>query len=244
MNVLEVLQELNIPYRMDGEHHHARSGWVQTDCGDCSPNSNRFRLGFNISYAYAACWNCGPKRLWEAISQLANQSTGQLSALLKKIERHPEQEVKHKGKLALPRPLGPLLPPHKHYLRERGFVPHQLARLWGIGGIGHLGGRLAWRLFIPITLRGEVVSWTTRTIASNYNEPPQRYINATVQQSAVPRSQLLYGMDYVKWAVVVVEGPTDVWAFGPGAVATLGIGYSQAQFNLLLKYPEIGRAHV
>jgi hypothetical protein len=53
----------------------------------------------------------------------------------------------------------------------------------------------------------------------------------------VPRNRLLYGWDYVRQGVIVVEGPTDVWRVGPGAVGTLGLSVSATQIALLSKVP-------
>lgn len=237
MNLLDIFQELNIPYRTDGEHHHARSGWIQTDCFDCSPNSGRFRLGFNVAYNYASCWTCGPKRLWKAVLTLSEKSESQVLPLLKQLDRTAEQETKHTGKLKLPKTLGPLQKPHVAYLRERGFKVKEVAPLWKLQGIGHLGGRLAWRIFIPVYFRGKVVTWTTRSIASGINPEPLRYVTATTEESDLPRNQLLYGIDMTRWAIAITEGPIDAWAIGPGAVATLGTSYSQQQVALMAKFP-------
>jgi len=35
----------------------------------------------------------------------------------------------------------------------------------------------------------------------------------------------------------VCEGAFDAWRIGPGAVATLGVGYSEAQVGRILRFP-------
>jgi len=102
--------------------------------------------------------------------------------------------------------------------------PEQIQERWGVRAIG-LAPNLAWRLWIPIHLHGEVVSWTTRSIG----DKGTRYISAAPDQEAVPHRELLYGEDRAGHAVVVCEGPVDVWRLGPGAVATMGVGYTPAQ---------------
>ena len=47
----------------------------------------------------------------------------------------------------------------------------------------------------------------------------------------------MYGEDYARHSITIQEGPTDAWNTGPGAVATLGTGYSEAQVNRMVKYP-------
>ena len=53
------------------------------------------------------------------------------------------------------------------------------------------------------------------------------------------KSQLLYGLPEaagLQDAVVVVEGPTDVWRLGPGAVALLGKDMSLRQQELVDRF--------
>jgi hypothetical protein len=44
----------------------------------------------------------------------------------------------------------------------------------------------------------------------------------------------LYNLDSVRKTVVIVEGVTDVWRIGDGAVATFGTQYTKAQLALLI----------
>ena len=48
--------------------------------------------------------------------------------------------------------------------------------------------------------------------------------------------ELLYGEDYCRGSVIIHEGPTDVWRTGPGAVALLGTGFTDAQVLRLSHY--------
>ena len=93
--------------------------------------------------------------------------------------------------------------------------------------------RLPWRLFIPFHIHGEVVSWTTRSIGQN----GLRYVSASSDQEKVNHKSILYGEDFCRHAVIVHEGPFDVWRTGPGAVATCGTGFSRSQLLRLSNYP-------
>jgi hypothetical protein len=64
------------------------------------------------------------------------------------------------------------------------------------------------------------------------------YVGRSIRDSVRPKYRLsdgsppdlLYGIHRVPGdSVIVVEGPADVWAVGPGAVATLGIDWHTAQ---------------
>jgi DNA primase len=94
-------------------------------------------------------------------------------------------------------------------------------------------GQLAWRLWIPITLAGVVVSWTTRAIGTT----EARYVSAAPDQEAVNHKTLLYGEDKTGSAIVVVEGPLDVWAIGPGAVAIMGLQTTAEQVERIGRHP-------
>jgi DNA primase len=137
------------------------------------------------------------------------------------------------GKLVLPEGIKPMTPRHRHYLKKRGFDPDEMEKVWHLQGIG-MAAKLSWRLFIPITLKGKVVSWTTRSLDPQVR---MKYIGASSECESVPKRDLLYGEDYASpHSVICVEGPADVWAIGPGAVATLGIAYSQSQLMKLSRY--------
>ncbi len=138
-----------------------------------------------------------------------------------------------RGSLRTPFAVESLHSAHERYLTERGFTSSELVSTWkikGIGPISELG--LQWRIFIPIYLDGTLVSWTTRSLS----DKGVRYVNAPSEWESIPRRELLYGEDFVGHTVIVVEGATDVWKIGPGAVATFGVAFSRAQVEKLSKY--------
>ena len=50
----------------------------------------------------------------------------------------------------------------------------------------------------------------------------------------------MYGLDEVDTdTLVVVEGITDVWRLGPGAVATFGTGYKPSQILMMSQFERI-----
>lgn len=162
-------------------------------------------------------------------------STKAASVRLAGLARGAAHLPQLRGKLALPRGLGPLQHAHRHYLSRRGLRPRQTAELWQLQGLGlDAPGGLRWRIFIPIIQNREIVSWTTRAIGELIGP---KYRTAAANQEAISHKEVLYGADYTNNSCIVVEGPGDSWSVGPGAVATLGLGYSQAQVLALSKYP-------
>ena len=230
----EILTEHNIAFKRAGEHHHCREGWIQIDCPFCGAGTEKFHLGYNLVNRYLNCWSCGPHKPVETLMELAKLPWRECVRLIRGTadEDYVTEKKLQTGRLTLPKGVGKLHRAHKLYLRERGHDAVQVERLWRIRGIG-LAPRLAWRIFIPIYLHGEVVSWTTRSVADS----GLRYVSAAASQESRNHKELLYGEDYCVHAIVVCEGPFDVWRLGPGAVATLGTGYSSAQVLRMSRYP-------
>jgi DNA primase len=82
-------------------------------------------------------------------------------------------------------------------------------------------------------LGGETVSWTTRAVGTD----PRRYISAAPEQEKVNHKTLLYGEELAGHAIVVVEGPIDAWAIGPGAVAIMGLHTTPEQIHRIGSHP-------
>lgn len=232
MSLLENLQDAGINYVSEGEHKHARPGWVQLDCPFCGKNSQKYHLGYSLSGNYFNCWKCGGHHAVPVLAELLDISFKKAEKLWKSTEPIGYEVEDRRGTLVLPKGIKKLQPAHIKYLKSRGFSKAD-AKLWQVQGIG-LAAKLAWRLFIPIHYRGEVVSWTTRAIGRNVE---MRYLSASAEQEAINHKHLLYGEDFVDHAVVCVEGPLDAWKIGPGAVASCGTGFSAQQVLRLSKYP-------
>ena len=232
----DILIEHRIPFQVGGEHRNVRDGYVGVDCPFCGSGTGRNHLGINIDTLYATCWQCGRKDLGEVLGMLLDVPTPQAWGLLKDVPKRPRIHSKgglSKGVLSIPPRLQSLLQPHQGYLRGRGFDPVQLARLWDLSALG-MAPRLAWRIFIPVHLDGEIVSWTTRSIGRGRSS---KYVHADPSEEAWPIKSLLYGWDYVRHSAIVCEGPADVWRIGPGAVAIFGLNVTTAQLELLSNVP-------
>jgi hypothetical protein len=208
-----------------------RSGWINMQCPYCGRDPY---LGYSISGRAFSCWACGRQPLAQTLQLLTNLTAAEVYRLIGEL---PKEEftprVKVRGKLWTPPGLGPLLKPHGNYLRGRGFVPKEITKIWGVQGINFLGGPLAWRLFIPIHLDGEIVSWTTRRLD---NKEP-RYHAAKREQSIYPIEDCIYGIDFARSSCIIVEGPADCWRIGPGAVSCLGVRIGSAQIKTLSRFP-------
>lgn len=235
MKFKDILSEHNIPTAPEG-HHHARTGWIQIDCPFCGKDSHKWHMGYSINGNYLNCWRCGGHSVINTIIEITGLPFRHVKTILDYLEKPQFEKVKPSGELIIPKGVEPLhyMPAHKQYLRSRGFDWEEITRLWQIQGIT-IASKLSWRIFIPIIYRSEMVSWTTRSISEN--EKITRYISAGENEESIPHHNLLYGEDFARHAIIVVEGCLDVWRIGPGAVGTFGSGYSSEQLERMLKYP-------
>ncbi len=233
MKFTDVLSTYSIQYRRRGESQHVTEGWIGLECPFCGKGTGKFGLGYNISGRYLTCWKCGPHSVVDTLKALTDLPIKKCFELVGEVDSERSVKEKPKGTLILPKGIKELLKPHKRYLRNREFDPVEIVNLWQVAGIGVNGGHLAWRIFIPVIYQGKMVSFTTRSLS----DKGMRYIAAGRDEEAVPHKSLLYGEDYCTHSVIVHEGPTDAWATGPGAVATMGLGCTKAQLLRISKYP-------
>ena len=231
-SVIDLLEEHEIDFKQPGDHAHVRPGFIGVDCPYCGPGSQKYHLGINIENGYATCWRCGYQNLAKVLSHLTGRQIDGKTLDACRKGRLPAERPQIRP-VRLPAGRSPLAPVHRRHLAGRGLDANLVASRWGLEGIG-IHAVLGWRIFIPIHLDGKIVSWTTRAIGDH----PIRYMSADPEKDGgVPIKHLLYGEDFVRHAVVVVEGPADVWRIGPGAVATFGIAYSQEQVARLARFP-------
>lgn len=237
MELTELLAESGIRYVKAGEHHHARYGWYQVDCPNCSPDSRKYRMGININGKYCNCWKCGSMSLAKFLSISSNLTYREAAKKVGVVESIKVQDTSKVVGVFKEPPMvaDAIMKPHRKYLRSRGFNPSRIERIWNVKSIGLCSrSSLSWRLYIPIEYQGEAVSWTTRSISPT-NE--MRYLSASKEEERFHHKDLLYGEDYCRSVIIICEGPTDAWRLGPSAVSTFGVGYSRKQLLRMTKYP-------
>lgn len=226
-----------IKVAQEGQRHF-RMGWIHTQCPFCSGHKGH-HLGYNKAIGVFTCFRCGRHGKYETIASFLGISKKEAYRLCEEkymLSRFdvivPEKRMVHikLSRIKLP---GSKIPTEieKEYLLKRKFDPNELQRIWDIRYGGHLGD-WKFRIIIPITYKGKVVTWTGRTVADN--EP--RYLNLSLEKSVRDPKLCIYGADKNTYKdCIVVEGPTDVWRLGIGAVATLGIKFRLEQVRLIAK---------
>lgn len=233
--ICDVLDDLNIPYRKGGETPHVTHGWVGLVCPWCGSGTSKYGLGIHLKSLKLSCWKCGSHGLADALHEITGLPWPVIKSKLAGLERgdFTPSEKKKSGTYQEPAGVGPMLPVHRKYLEKRNFDPDEIERVWGVRGIGN-AAKLSWRLFLPVLGRdSKPASWTTRAVGQS----ELRYVSAPPTAEKVPLKRTLYGEHAAGHAVIVVEGPTDVWRIGPGAVATYGVKYTTAQVALIAAHP-------
>ena len=237
-NAEKFLRDFNIQYVTSG-NKHCRPGWAQVHCPFCT-GSRDFHLGINVRYAYGNCYRCGWKSLDNIIMSLltcrrpeAKKILCQYSAKTRGTSNYPPDGAVPGGgaeKVEYPMGTGPMNSRHKLYLEKRGFDPEMLEREYGLLGTGPVG-QYRHRIILPIVFDGQVVSYQGRDIT---DRSELKYMACPMSGEIVNHKNILYNMDQVPGnAVVVVEGVTDAWRLGAGAVATFGTSYKASQVKLL-----------
>jgi len=236
LDIVRLCTERHIPFLTSG-HHHCRPGWVQLHCPNCTGGKSGYHLGFSLELGYFNCWRCGKIKITEAVAGLLHiLRPGDVVEVLRQYQRHgpgPVARASHRpASLAPPPELAPLSRAHRAYLRGRGLSPSHLVRLWGLRGTTFLSGAWNWRVVYPICdMSGRTVAWQGRAIHTGV-EP--RYKTTDTNLILIDPRAMIYGIHCIPSdAVVIVEGAVDVWRLGPGAVASLGIGWKHQQIEQL-----------
>lgn len=233
---IRLLKDTGIPYRLTGDRA-CHEGWVQVPCPFCSPDKENWYLGLSLLSGAINCWKCGPHGILQTVSamriskvaggeiRLSDYETG--STFTKK------QEVNRKL-VEIPGQT-PLSPIHKKYLCQRKFDVEKIVAEWDLKGTSNMSGRWNWRITSPIKNKvGETVAYTGRSV--NPDVSP-RWLHSKNEEAGESPKKFLYGIEKVLHRVLIVEGPSDVWRMGPGAVATLGISWKWEQVYILQRIP-------
>jgi len=239
-NVESYLQERGISYTDSGKN--TTEGWVEVQCPFCGDDPST-HLGISPE-RLLHCWRCGEKGdIRKYIKTIEDCSWGKVSEIIKEFTDtsipYPSlSETFHNSsrrKTVMPKNIENLSEIHYQYLEGRGFDPVKIERKYQLKALGRASGedrKFQYRIIIPIVMGGFVVNFVARDFTGRRSP---KYINQENEKSILPTKDCLYNIDTVRDIALVVEGVTDVWRMGDGAVATLGIEYSIKQINLLIK---------
>ena len=241
MNIIQLYKDFNVPFATEG-HKHCREGWVNTTCPFCTGNPG-MHLGYNMADNYYVCWRCGWKATHKALALLIHVSEKEAKEIARKYggKSHVKSTVTVRvgqKKFRLPPSTAPMNDRHKRYLTKRKFDPEVIEKIWDVQGTGPIsimdGISFSHRLVIPIYWENRIVSFQTRDITAKHS---LRYITCPEQRERIKHKHIFYQAIPTKDsdACICVEGVTDAWRFGYGAIATFGIKYTKYQVREISK---------
>lgn len=241
-DTLKFYRDHGVPSLSTG-HKHCQTGWVQTVCPFCKGNPG-WHLGYHLRDGFFSCWRCGGHSVKEVVKTIlgcswheAGQTIGRYRGLPKNAgETKTSGFLPRKKSLVLPYGCGELQAGHRNYLIKRGFNPDELVQQWGLQGTGNHGS-YAFRIIAPIYQYGQLVSYQGRDWTG---KAELRYKACRKGDEIIDHKHCLYGLDFIDSSVVVlVEGITDAWRLGPGAVCSFGIKYRIEQAKKLRRFDKV-----
>ena len=225
------LDSYAIPFFTEGKN--VSPGWTNINCPFCEDPSNHG--GFSPS-DYFNCWRCGRHSLIDTICAILNCTFQKGNKLLTEytshliIKKEKEKKIVQAKQVIFPAGTTDLDNTHYNYLRGRGFNPHKIEHLYKLKAGGVFGSH-KFRIIAPIFYNRQLVSYIGRSTNENSS---LRYKTCKKGDEVVFHKHILYNLDRANTEfAVVVEGITDVWRLGRGAVATFGINFHQQQVALL-----------
>ena len=238
-NIVQYLRDRRVDF--EGPDH---GGWVNVQCpfrrsAQTGSNPDKKYLGFNLPKDFLNCWRCGPHSVEDYIMaverceyHIACQRASEYNNDLAWVAAPPQKQAQGlSGSLDWPAGTLPIQDVHRRYLASRGFDPEQLEARYGLMGTVNAGD-YAGRIMIPIFVGGIMCSYQGRTIVKGI-EP--RYKACHREKELIDHRELLYDMDNARDdTVMVVEGVTDAWRLGDGAVATFGTSLSKTSPQIML----------
>lgn len=238
INFTRLCTEIGIPYLGEMGHHHTHEGWVQVHCPFCTDGSHGWHLGFSLEGGNMNCWRCGGHSLKKYLNTVLQGRGFSIGQLLRKYEDktfiYKKKESKPRPKKAKePKNMNPLKSIHKNYLKSKKFKKNIIDE-WNLKGTINLSGSWSWRIITPIYDESfNIVSYSGRSISDDIKP---RWKHSKNENMSTDPKRLIYGIEKVRDSVLIVEGISDVWRMGPGAVGLLGIDWKIEQASILKNF--------
>lgn len=232
MNIIQFLKDYSIPYDTEGKN--VSPGWANIKCPNPYCNDHSNHGGFNIEYSYYNCWKCGKHPIPKIISILLKINEKEAKKIIKSyktIKNKKENKTERIKPKTIKLPdCTELQERHRNYLIKRNFDPDKLIKKFNLKGTDH-NGNFKLRIIAPIYLDNKLISYQGRDITDLSN---LKYKMCPKELEIIPNKHILYNIDnIINRKAIIVEGITDVWRLGDGAVATFGTGFMQEQIKFI-----------
>lgn len=229
-DVVKFCRDYRINYATRGQQ--ITEGWVGIYiCPFCG--KSEYGLAVHSLSGVVLCWRCGKHSQVELIRALLSCSISNAITLKKQYKGsrgYEIEEVTHAEVCNWPQGCGKLSERAKKYLWRRGFDAEFLEHTWSLRSTDNFGD-YKFRIIAPIMVNGKMVSYQGRDYT---DKADLRYKACKKENEVIPHQSIVYGLDQVKGnSCVVVEGITDVWRLGLGAICCFGIAWTLAQANMI-----------
>ena len=249
IDIEEYLQNKGIPYDPPGSKNVGRDS-IGISCPFCGDHqySGGNHLGIKVDTKQWFCWICGMGRgkgILTLITKLEDCSYRQAEEILKPFT-HSDMSLLQttntvdlrasQGYFKLPSEAkDELLEPHRKYLESRGFDPEFIFNKYKLKCVGPIG---YWklRLIVPIYFHHRMVSFTAADITRKHT---LKYKHCQIEKSLMPINNTLYNFDNANHTTIVVEGVTDVWRIGDGAVGLYRKHATRQQLKILSGFDRV-----
>lgn len=226
-------------------HRHRRPGWINVACPFCTGHTG-YHLGYNARQGsnHFVCYRCHGHKAVEVIAELAHVSRAEAKDIIEQYGGNKAYgPIYKKKKWVLGKnlnfPINTMEVDNRGlaYLTSRGYDAEKIVKQFGLMQTGPVG-MYKHRLVIPIYFNDFAVSFTCRSI---FPQVQTRYMTCPSSLELIPAKDILYNIDNARNrdTLVVVEGCTDVWRLGHGAVATFGTAVTQSQLAIMAKFKNI-----
>jgi DNA primase len=240
IDIRECLESLDISYTNPGSKNTSQNS-ISIECPWCEDGS--YHLGISLNEKYWSCWKCANKggiiqlimklKGWDyndAVEHLHKYMTS--DTLFDTDDEHERNTSVSEVKLA---GVNKLLKPHHNYLESRGFNPYHIFQKYKVNCVGPIG-KYNNSIIVPFFKNGRIVTFAAADIT---RQAENKYTYLNREKSISPIGSTLYNVDNAIDTIIVVEGITDVWRLGDGAVAIGRKKFTSWQVKRLLKFKRI-----
>ena len=246
IDVEEYLQTKGIPYGESNSKNVGRDS-IGINCPFCGDTSNH--LGIKLDTKQWFCWICGAGRNKGFISlvvKLEDCSYRQAEEILKPFMHsdmsligttNSEDVRAFQGHFSLPsESVETLLTAHRKYLESRNFDPDFIFNKYKLNCVGPVSKRWKLTLIAPVFYHRMMVSFLAADIT---RKSSRKYKNCPIGESRIPINETLYNFDNATHTALVVEGITDVWRVGDGAVGLYTKHATRQQLKILSDFDRV-----
>ena len=208
-------------------------GWINISCPFCNDHSNH--CGISNS-GFFSCWLCGEKgSVVKLVKTLEKSGWGNA---WEQVEKYSTGDFKQQEKenfnneVILPDAANNnLLRFQKVYLNYRRFDYNEILKKYKVLGNGP-GKVFPLRIIVPFFRDEELLTYVGMAATEGTKI---KYKEAPAEKSILKPKSCLYNIDTVSDTAIIVEGITDVWRIGNGAVSIGGKNMTLEQIMILVE---------